>query len=82
LHQVKPDALVHCGFGFALSSSTGAGGLGWDPPLLGTRCAWIKSVMWQAIMGWIGLDQYDEENPIANLHRYQMPTAAAGILSW
>ncbi len=26
--------------------------------------AWINPVMWQAIVGWTGLDQYDEGNPV------------------
>ena len=40
--------------------------LGWDPPrFMGTafQNAWINDVMWNAIVGWIGLDQYDEEQP-------------------
>ena len=41
--------------------------LGWDPPrFMGTAFenAWINDVMWQAIVGWTGLDQYDESNPV------------------
>src|SRR5262249_60610789 len=39
----------------------------WDPPrFLGTafQNAWINPVMWDAILGWTGLDQYDEANPV------------------
>jgi branched-chain amino acid transport system substrate-binding protein len=39
--------------------------LGWDPSrLLGTafQNAWINPVMWNAILGWTGIDQYDESN--------------------
>jgi branched-chain amino acid transport system substrate-binding protein len=77
LHELKPDALVHCGFGFGIVFVNPAlAALGWDPPrFMGTafQNAWINPVMWQAIMGWIGLDQYDEENPIGQqfLDRYQ-----------
>ncbi len=41
--------------------------VGWDPPrFLGTafQNAWIHQIMWDAILGWTGLDQYDESNPI------------------
>ena len=66
LHVAKPDALVHCGFGFGLVQVNPAlAALGWDPPrYMGTafQNAWINQAMWQAIEGWIGLDQYDEGN--------------------
>jgi ABC-type branched-subunit amino acid transport system substrate-binding protein len=66
LHAAKPDALVHCGFGFGLVKVNPAlAALGWDPPrYMGTafQNAWINQAMWQAIEGWIGLDQYDEGN--------------------
>lgn len=66
LHVAKPDALVHCGFGFGLVQVNPAlSALGWDPPrYMGTafQNAWINKTMWQAIEGWIGLDQYDEGN--------------------
>ena len=74
---VQPDALVHCDFGFGIVFVNPAlAALGWDPPCcMGTafQNAWINPVIWQAIMGWIGLDQYDEENPIGQqfLDRYQ-----------
>ena len=50
--------------------------LGWDPPrFMGTafQNAWINPVMWNAIMGWTGVDQYDEGNPVGQrfLDRYE-----------
>jgi branched-chain amino acid transport system substrate-binding protein len=52
---------------------------GWDPPrVMGTAFenAWINPVMWQAIVGWIGLDQYDEGNPVGQqfLDRFEAET--------
>jgi ABC-type branched-subunit amino acid transport system substrate-binding protein len=68
LHQARPDALVHCGFGFGiLRVNPALAALGWDPPrYLGTafQNAWINPAMWQAILGWTGLDQYDEGNAV------------------
>jgi branched-chain amino acid transport system substrate-binding protein len=77
LHEAKPDALVHCGFGFGIVFVNPVlEQLGWDPPrYMGTafQNAWINPVMWQAILGWTGLDQYDEGNPVGQefLDRYQ-----------
>ena len=77
LHEAKPDALVHCGFGFGIVFVNPAlEQLGWDPPrYMGTafQNAWINPVMWRAILGWTGLDQYDEGNPVGQefLDRYE-----------
>lgn len=66
LHAAKPDAIVHCGFGFGMVQVNPAlAALGWDPPrYLGTafQNAWINGAMWKAVEGWTGLDQYDESN--------------------
>jgi ABC-type branched-subunit amino acid transport system substrate-binding protein len=68
LHAANPDALVHCGFGFGIVFMNSVlRELNWDPPrFMGTafQNAWINPVMWKAIMGWIGIDQYDESNLI------------------
>ncbi len=68
LHEAKPDALVHCGFGFGVVFVNPAlADLGWDPPrYMGTafQNAWVNPVMWKAIEGWTGLDQYDEGNKV------------------
>ena len=57
---------MHCGFGFGIVGISAAlAELGWDPPrYAGTafQNAWINPVMWNAILGWTGVDQYDEEN--------------------
>src|SRR2546427_260634 len=36
------------------------------------RKAWVNPIMWNAFMGWIGVDQYDEANQICQdfLDRY------------
>ena len=66
VHEAKPSALVHCGFGFGiLHVNAVLEALGWDPPrFTGTafQNAWINPVLWKAILGWTGIDQYDEGN--------------------
>jgi ABC-type branched-subunit amino acid transport system substrate-binding protein len=80
LYDVRPDALVHCGFGFGVVHVNPAlQELNWDPPrFMGTafQNAWINPVMWKAIVGWIGLDQYDEGNVIGQrfLDRFKEAT--------
>lgn len=68
LNAAKRSALVHCGFGFGLVYVNPAlEALGWDPPrFMGTafQNAWINDAMWNAIVGWVGLDQYDEGNEV------------------
>jgi len=77
LHQASPEALVHCGFGFGVVFVNQAlRARNWNPPrYLGTafQNAWINPVMWEAISGWTGIDQYDEANWVgqAFLDRYQ-----------
>jgi ABC-type branched-subunit amino acid transport system substrate-binding protein len=68
LHDLRPDALVHCGFGFGIVHINPAlEALKWNPPRFTSTAfqnAWINPVMWNAILGWIGIDQYDEGNPV------------------
>jgi len=67
VHAAKPAALVHCGFGFGiLHVNTALAALGWDPPRFTSTAfenAWLSPVLWQALLGWTGIDQYDESNP-------------------
>jgi hypothetical protein len=64
VHEAKPDALVHCGFGFGiLHVNSALEALGWDPPRFTSTAfqnAWINPVLWKAFLGWTGIDQYDE----------------------
>lgn len=68
LHVTGPGALVHCGFGFGIVFVNPAlEALGWDPPRYTSTAfqnAWINAVMWNAFLGWTGIDQYDEDNPV------------------
>ena len=68
LHQAKAEAIVHCGFGFGIIGvNPTLEALGWDPPRFTSTAfqnAWINPVMWQAFLGWTGVDQYDEGNPV------------------
>ena len=68
LHEGKAQAIVHAGFGFGVVFVNPAlAELNWDPPrFAGTAFenAWINQVMWDAFMGWTGVDQYDEDNQV------------------
>ncbi len=80
VRDARATAIVHCGFGFGLVQVNPVlRELGWDPPrFMGTAFenAWINPVMWQAIVGWTGLDQYDEGNPVGQefLDRFETAT--------
>jgi hypothetical protein len=66
VREAKPAALVHCGFGFGiLHVNSELAALDWDPPRFTSTAfqnAWISPILWQAFMGWIGIDQYDQAN--------------------
>ncbi|MFC8526032.1 ABC transporter substrate-binding protein [Nocardia sp. NPDC057227] len=77
LHAAAPDALVHCGFGFGIVFINPVlRELDWDPPRYTSTAfqnAWVNPVMWEAFTGWIGVDQFDEENRVGQdfLDRYE-----------
>jgi branched-chain amino acid transport system substrate-binding protein len=66
LHQAKPDAIVHLGFGLGVVMINEAlDAVSWDPPrYMGTSFedAYASSEIWEPFIGWIGLEQYDEGN--------------------
>jgi len=66
LYEAKATAIVHCGFGFGVAMINPAlAALNWNPPrFTGTafQNAWLHPIMWNAFLGWTGLDQYDESN--------------------
>jgi ABC-type branched-subunit amino acid transport system substrate-binding protein len=68
LHAERPDAIVHCGFGFGMAMvNTILESLDWDPPRYMSTAfenAWINDLLWKAMLGWTGIDQYDEANPV------------------
>jgi branched-chain amino acid transport system substrate-binding protein len=76
LYEAKAQAIVHLGFGFGIVFINPAlEAVGWDPPRFTTTAfqnAWVNPIMWNAFVGWIGVDQYDEHNPIGQawLDRY------------
>ena len=76
LHDAKAEAIVHLGFGFGIVFINPAlEAVDWDPPRFTTTAfqnAWVNPIMWNAFMGWIGVDQYDEANQIGQdfLDRY------------
>jgi branched-chain amino acid transport system substrate-binding protein len=77
LHDAKAQAIVHCGFGFGIVFINPAlQALNWDPPRFTSTAfqnAWINPVLWNAYLGWTGIDQYDEGNPVGQrfLDQYQ-----------
>jgi ABC-type branched-subunit amino acid transport system substrate-binding protein len=69
LAAAEPDALVSLGFGFGVVRLNDAlARLGWSPPRY-TGTAWqdafISRSVREAYLGWVGLDLFDEENPLA-----------------
>lgn len=68
LHDAKAEAIVHLGFGFGIVFVNPAlEAVNWDPPRFTTTAfqnAWVNPVMWNAFLGWIGVDQYDEANRV------------------
>ena len=77
LHDAGVGAVVHCGFGFgSVLVGFALEALDWDPPrFMGTsfQNAWINEIVWNAVVGWTGIDQYDPENQVgqAFLDRYE-----------
>lgn len=68
LHELRPDAIVHCGFGFGMAMvNLVLLSLEWDPPRFMSTAfenAWINDLLWKAMLGWTGVDQYDEANTV------------------
>ena len=68
LHADRPDVIVHCGFGFGMAMTNMVlASLDWDPPRYMSTAfenAWLNDLLWQAMLGWTGCDQYDEGNPV------------------
>jgi branched-chain amino acid transport system substrate-binding protein len=68
LHDVAPDAIVHCGFGLGVVQITEAlHAVDWDPPrYMGTAFedAYLGAEVWEPFLGWTGLEQYDEGNEV------------------
>lgn len=77
LRAAEPDAVVHVGFGHGLWGFNDAlAAEGWDPPRYTTTAfemAHIDDVWLRQLAGWIGLDSYDERNPVgqAFLERFE-----------
>lgn len=80
LHAAAPDAIVHLGFGLGVVGVNAAlAALNWDPPrYMGTSWenGYMNDEIFRAHLGWIGLDQYDEDNPVAQafLDRFEAAT--------
>ena len=76
LHDANVGAVVHCGFGFGVVLvGLAMQALEWDPPrFMGTafQNAWLNEIVWNAMVGWTGIDQYDAENQVGQefLDRY------------
>src|SRR5262249_6631407 len=77
LRDAGATAITLCGFGMGLLGVNAAlAALDWDPPrYTGTALEDPYAVpdLWDSLLGWIGLEQYDEGNPVAQrfLDRYE-----------
>ena len=76
LHDAGADAIVYCGFGLGVAEiNVALAKLDWDPPrYMGTAFeTGFNEHLWDAYQGWIGLEQYDETNPVGQefLDRYE-----------
>ncbi len=71
---------MHLGFGLGVVGVNAAlAALNWDPPrYMGTSWenGYMNDEIFRAHLGWIGLDQYDEDNPVAQafLDRFEAAT--------
>ena len=67
LHEAGANAIVHCGFGLGVAEiNVALQALDWDPPrYMGTAFeTGFNEHLWDAYLGWIGLEQYDEGNTV------------------
>lgn len=77
LRDAAPDAVVHVGFGHGLWGFNDALKIAdWDPPRYTTTAfemAHISPEWFRQLAGWIGLDSFDERNPVgqAFLERFE-----------
>jgi branched-chain amino acid transport system substrate-binding protein len=66
-----PDALLHLGFGLGVVMVNATlEEMGWDPPkYMGTswEVGFLNDEVFSVYRGWIGLEQYDEENPVGQV---------------
>jgi ABC-type branched-subunit amino acid transport system substrate-binding protein len=80
LAESRPDAIMHVGFGLGLFGINDAlAEVGWMPKRYTTTAfefAAVDPQMRKKLAGWIGLDSYDERNPLGQrfLDRYQART--------
>ena len=86
LRGANAPAIVHCGFGFGIVFINPAlEALAWDPPRFTSTAfqnAWINPVLWEAFMGWTGIDQYDEGNPVGQQFLDQYEQAYGNRPEW
>jgi ABC-type branched-subunit amino acid transport system substrate-binding protein len=80
MHELRdgnPVCMFHVGFGLGLIGMNDAlGAIGWDPPRYTTTAfefAHTNDWWMQQLAGWIGLDSFDERNPVgqAFLDRFE-----------
>ena len=69
IREAGAETLVHCGFGFGVAMAAYAlKALDWDPPrYMGTalETCYHSPPIWEAALGWVGLEQFDEGNEVA-----------------
>jgi ABC-type branched-subunit amino acid transport system substrate-binding protein len=86
MQAAEATAFVHCGFGFGVFHvNPTLEALGWDPPrYTGTafQNAWFHEAMWNAFLGWTGVDQYDETNAVGQAFLNQFEAAYGRRPEW
>jgi ABC-type branched-subunit amino acid transport system substrate-binding protein len=86
IYEAKATAFVHCGFGLSvLYVNPALETLEWDPPrFMGTafQNAWFHDALWKAMLGWTGVDQYDEENLVGQHFLDQFEAAYGRRPAW
>jgi branched-chain amino acid transport system substrate-binding protein len=86
LHDAKATAFVHCGFGLGvLYVNSALNAVGWDPDrFMGTafQNAWFHDALWNAMLGWTGLDQDDEANLVGQAFLDEFASAFGRRPEW
>lgn len=69
MRNAGASAIVYCGFGLGIHQANEAlRSLDWDPPrYMGTALeTGYDARIWDSFLGWVGLEQYDEENRVGS----------------
>jgi branched-chain amino acid transport system substrate-binding protein len=68
LRRIEPDALVYMGYGMLAAKGLmreALDKLAWDPPRIMTTAFMFYLMGFEKFEGWVGIDQFDPTNPLA-----------------